>query len=187
MKTLLSISGLMICGLLLSPQIDANTKKGQQPPVQTKEYKVPGSVAISTAKRHGYRFSAWDGKRNNKLQEILGDGCDFKGMHWTIDSKKKCYVNGFNASRKCMKLRKGWKLKDIRLKGSYVWKTRPSNTERPTFQVESNNQSSAAKIVSIDYITLIGPKGKFNKFEEAFSHCSDPNYSSSSRRPNRRN
>ena len=43
-------------------------------PVLKKSYKVPGSVAIGTAKRHGYHFGV--------AMKDIPRGCKFQGLHW---------------------------------------------------------------------------------------------------------
>lgn len=184
MKSLSSIAFLAVLtiGLFLSSELYASTKKGQKVYQQTKEYKVPGPVVISAAKRHGYYFTySSQSKRRNK-NKLAPKACNFVGHHWQIASNKSCTLYGFSEPwkrsnrRKCTSLREGWKIKKIELEGSYVWKSRPSNTTRPKFVVKSENKSSSMKNVSIKSVTLVGPKGKFNKFEEAFSHCSDNSY-----------
>ncbi len=163
----------------------AKSDRRQAPVVRTKEYVVPGSVAIGIAKQHGYRFPSRTQKtrvfwRNGKRRVYRRKGtCKFMGMHWQVNAKESCPIVGFKAPRnksKCETLRKGWKIKEIKLQGSYVWSERPVNTNKPIFTATSKNASSKTKTVTIKTVTLIGPEGPFNKFEEAFNHCSQSNY-----------
>ncbi len=163
----------------------SKSDRRQAPVVRTKEYVVPGSIAIGIAKQHGYRFPSRAGKtkafwRLGKRRIFRKTGtCKFVGMHWEVRAKRICPIMGFVAPRsksKCKVLRKGWKIKEIKLQGKYVWSERPVNTNQPLFTATSKNDSSAIKIVTIKTVTLIGPEGPFNKFEEAFNHCSQSNY-----------
>ncbi len=168
---------------LTKPVKTSNSRHTQ--PVRTKEYTIPGATAIGIAKQHGYLFPSRTSKkrvyiRNGKRRVYRRKGtCKFMGMHWQVDAGKECPIIGFLAPKskpKCRKLRKGWKVKGIKLQGNYVWSSRPANTSVPFFSATSKNQSSKTKALTIKTVTLIGPEGPFNKFEEAFNHCSDRNY-----------
>ena len=157
----------------------AKSQKRQNQPVRTKEYKVPGAAAVGYAKKHGYKFP--DGTKRirigNRIKSVKA--CKFMGMHWQVDSKKTCGIWGFSSPRgksKCKKLRSGWKIKDMTINGNFVWSIRPVNTTSPTFRIWSENNSTKSKAVSVRYVTLIGPEGPANKWQEAFNHCSDRNY-----------
>lgn len=151
--------------------------------VPKKVYKIPGSSAVSVARRNGYKFinlhrnSIPD--RNPPHSPVIYPvtSCTFYGVHWTVPSKKTCGLRGFQSNNsKCKKLRKGWKVKKISIKGSYVWRTQPLNTENPYFDLYANNAATKAKPVIIQWVELEGPSGAKNKWLEAFNHCSDPNY-----------
>jgi hypothetical protein len=145
-----------------------------------KQYKVPGPAAISVAKSHGYLFKNGRGGMDEKLFKYRYRECKFMGMHWQVSPKRSCKIHGFAApgsrKAKCSKLRKGWEIKDVRLKGAHVWKRRPVNTSRPLFFAIADNGASSMKPVSIDWVMLEGPDGPNNKWQEAFSHCSDSSY-----------
>lgn len=135
----------------------------------SKDYRVPGPVLISAAKRHGYlfgqtiRFSADSSK------------CTFQGMNWTVKSGGTCVLHGLASENyRCVHLRRGWTVKNIRFKGlPYVWKVRPEGKTEPKFSVQVKNSASVSKAFVIDYVTLTGPSGPFKDFEKAFSHCSE--------------
>ncbi len=199
--TRLIVTGVITASLLTSTILNAagnsspkkqyskttysKSDRRQAPVARTKEYVVPGSAAIGIAKQHGYLFPSRAAKtrvfrRNGKTRRYRTKGtCKFMGMHWQVDAGKECPIMGFVAPRskpKCKVLRKGWKIKEIKLQGSYVWSERPVNTSEPLFTATSKNASSKVKAVTIKTVTLIGPEGPFNKFEEAFNHCSQSNY-----------
>ncbi len=151
--------------------------KQRTQPVRTKEYRVPGPSAISYAKRHGYTFP--EGKRRVEIKKrrFRLERCKFMGMHWQVDPNTKCYIWGFSTSKeKCKNLRKGWKMKQMQISGNFVWTNRPANNTNPDFQIFAENNGATAKAISIRRITLIGPEGPANKWQEAFDHCSDPSY-----------
>lgn len=168
---------LVLATLLIEP-IQAKNKSGLvKIERQKKTYKVPGVVAISTAKRHGYQFLSRGTAKKRRGSSRQNQSCSFMGMHWTTASKKTCRVSGFSGSKpKCRKLRKEWKIKNIKLKGNYVWTTRPANTPSPIFAARVTNNSSKSQVLTIDSITFEGPIGPSNSWQDAFSHCSDPNY-----------
>ncbi len=168
---------LVLC--LCTQPSSAATSKGTSNKIVTakKTYKVPGVVAIATAKRHGYRFAAKNRVKNRRK------GCQFMGAHWSISSKKSCQVSGFySRKQKCRALRNGWKVKAIKLKGNYVWVKRPESTRLPLFLANTSNQSTKAQVITIDEVILEGPVGAANSWERAFSHCSDSNYQANSSR-----
>ncbi len=175
---IISLALYAIFALLPVEVLATQTKRPTGPIVtQKKNYKVPGAVAVSTAKRHGYRFYSVKRTKNSRRISSYDKSCEFQGMHWTTKSKKECIITGFSNSRsKCRSLRNGWRLKEIRLKGNYVWTSRPANTQTPKFRATVTNNSSKAQVLLVDYLILEGPMGPSNSWEDAFSHCSDPNY-----------
>lgn len=65
------------------------------------------------------------------------------------------------------KLAPGWKLKSVRLGGSYVWDRRPQlGTNDPSFRVKATSSSRTTGAVRIRSLTLSGPYGA--KAEDAF-------------------
>ncbi|MES9972573.1 MAG: hypothetical protein ABW092_21265 [Candidatus Thiodiazotropha sp.] len=143
-----------------------------------KQYKVPGPAAISVAKQHGYIFKQSRGDEN--LFKYRYRECMFMGIHWQVSPKRSCKIYGFAVPKgktaKCSNLRRGWKIQDVRLKGDFVWRRRPVNTSKPLFSAISDNGTPRMKPISIDWIMLEGPDGPNNKWQEAFSHCSDSSY-----------
>jgi hypothetical protein len=140
---------------------------------------VKSSSKTTYAKRHGYRFP--DGKKRVKIRGRFKSihTCKFMGMHWQVDSKKTCGIWGFTSPRskaKCRNLRTGWKIKEMTLNGNFVWTMRPVNTTSPTFKIWAENNSTKAKAITVRNVTLIGPEGPANSWQQAFNHCSDPNY-----------
>jgi hypothetical protein len=146
--------------------------------LMAKQYKVPGPAAISVAKQHGYLFKQSRG--DEALFKYRYRECMFMGTHWQVSSQRSCKIYGFAVPKgktaKCSKLRRGWKIKDVRLKGDFVWRRRPVNTSKPLFSAISDNGTSSMKPISIDWILLEGPDGPNNKWQEAFNHCSDSSY-----------
>lgn len=135
----------------------------------TKDYRAPGPVAISTAKRHGYRFT------QTVRFSADSEKCFHQGSHWSVKPGGTCILKGFVSSKsRCKSLRSGWKVKDVQFRGlPYVWQLRPENKPQPEFQIKVRNTSSVMKPLTLDYITLSGPEGPFKDFENAFSHCSE--------------
>lgn len=144
--------------------------------VKKQIYKIPGTIAISVAKKHGYIFKV--------SMSSVPKGCKFRGSHWEIPVGVYCNILGFQSNiKRCAKLRSGWKLKEITFKGGLNGSAArwPRETPYPDFELGPSNAAPNAakrKAIQIDQLTLEGPEGNFNKFEEAFSHCSDPCYSS---------
>jgi len=143
-------------------------------PILKKTYKVPGSTIISTAKRYGYYFGVG-------VQDAP-KGCEFRGAHWTIPAKTSCEIIGFKSNiNKCRFLRKGWTIEDIQF-SNLNYDDQATNSyylptgKDPLIQLWPRNRASKAKPVNIKHVILKGPTGAFKKFEEAFSHCSDPTY-----------
>ena len=142
--------------------------------IKKKVYRVPGHLIIQKAARHGYKFTT-----NNKGSQ---NSCSFTGKHWEIPVGAQCNILGFQSKvKRCELLRKGWVLKNIILKGATTGGRNrlPRNSLSPKFDIRiSNFQTNAtqSKVVQIHQLTLEGPEGNFNKYEEAFSHCSDPRY-----------
>ena len=155
-----------------------STKK-KSSPVVTKEYKVPGSAVIGYAKQHGYDFLGILKSKGTNAQKK--GACKFVGNHWQISRNASCTLDAFMhwGNVKCRDLRKGWKIKKVEINGSFKWNPNsgmPVNTSKAMIRLNSENKSRPTYPVSIKTITLIGPKGPFNKWQEAYSHCSDPNY-----------
>ena len=164
LKALLA-SALIVCSAGLFSTVHA-AQKGR---VATKTYTVPGSVIVSHAKRHGYEFDA-------PFQTMFSN-CEFMGMHWTAPPKQKCTVVGLHSTKsKCKNLRRGWKIKTMRMSGPASWRTRPVNTTEPFFDLNINNTGTKVKAVQIRDMTLIGPSGPANHWQEAFTHCSQSSY-----------
>lgn len=153
------------------------SQKRQTVPVRTKEYKVPGAAVLGYAKKHGYQFPSGRGLERIGKRRYKRSKCTSMGMHWNIPAEKSCKITGFRTTKsKCEQLRVGWKVKEVRVKGSFVWNHRPVNVTKPLFVINAYNDSSKAKPVMVEWVVLEGPEGSFNKWQEAFNHCSDPNY-----------
>jgi len=153
----------------------SKSQKQRATTVRTKEYKVPGVAAIGYAKTHGYKFEAFDPTTTNQKGK-----CKFIGSHWQIGRNENCFIIAFRANHlpaKCKNLRKGWKIKRAEISGNFYWgSSRPVNTAKTQFEFRSDNDSRPTYPVSIRNITLIGPEGPFNKWQEAFNHCTENNY-----------
>jgi hypothetical protein len=168
---------LILTVLPLEPLLAKNKSGSTKLERQKKTYKVPGVTAISAAKRHGYQFLSRGPSKKSRNRSRPTQSCDFMGMHWTTASKKTCRISGFLGNKpKCRMLRKEWRIKEIKLKGNYVWTTRPANTTSPNFSVRVTNSSTKTQVLSIDSVTFEGPIGPSNSWQDAFSHCSDANY-----------
>jgi hypothetical protein len=168
---------LLLTGLSFNLLAADSKRHSGQLERQKKTYTIPGPVVISAAKRHGYQFFSTRKTRSSKRSSPYDKSCEFMGMHWTTRSSRTCNITGFSGRKqKCRKLRKGWSLKEIKLKGSYVWTSRPANTPSPQFKVKVTNNSSKTQVLNVDKVALVGPIGPSNSWEDAFSHCSDPNY-----------
>ena len=140
-------------------------------PVLKKTYKVPGSTAIGTAKRYGYSFAVG--------MKDAPKGCRFIGSHWHIPANSNCEIIGFKSNKKkCRFLRKGWTIEDIKFNNINI-NDQATNSyylprgNDPLIQLWPRNRTTKAKAVTIKHIVLKGPSGSFNKFKEAFSHCSE--------------
>jgi len=142
--------------------------------VKKKIYNIPGSAVIQTAIKHGYKFTV---KNNRSLKT-----CSFKNNRWEIPVGAQCNILAFQSKiKRCAMLRKGWVLKKVSVKGGVIkrWNELPKNSPNPSFNISLSNShpnASRPKMIQIEQITLEGPEGKFNKYEEAFSHCSDLRY-----------
>jgi len=152
------------------------SKKPQPAAPKTKEYKVPGSAVIGYSKQHGYEFYGFQLPKKTKPS-----ACQFMGSHWQIGKNESCRLEAFLnwGPAKCNQLRKGWKIKNVEIKGDFRWDRsfgRPVNTTKTRIIFKSSNNSRKMYPVSIKFITLVGPEGPFKKWQEAFNHCTDSNY-----------
>jgi hypothetical protein len=143
--------------------------------IELKEYRVPGPVAVSTAKKHGYEFFV----RYAPL--LMTPGCVAYGHSFQVLPHRTCVIDGFipknRQKTQCIVLRHGWKVKEIIINNFDSWDLRPENTNDPWFSVrKQNNQAQTNAVVTIETVVLEGPDGPFKSFENAFSHCSDPDY-----------
>lgn len=139
--------------------------------VRTKTYRIPGPLAIVKAKKHGYTFSGDHQK------------CKFNGSHaWTIQPAPNqgtyCKMKGFSPLRNqqnCNRLRNGWKIIDMKFYGKVNWHAKYT-AKSAGIMFSSENDSRGPKMVMLKTLVLEGPTGPQKKFEDAFSHCSDPQY-----------
>jgi len=130
-----------------------------------KTYNIPGPLAVTLAKKHGYIFKG-DAK------------CRFNGQAWMIQPDPNngtyCKMDGFSyRNEKCRYLRKGWEIKSMTFSDSFDWMVKHYQYE-PSFRVASENDTSVPKMLMLKNIRLVGPAGA--KFEDAFSHCDDVGY-----------
>ncbi|TQV74941.1 hypothetical protein FLL45_08255 [Aliikangiella marina] len=180
---------LAATSLLFSAQVSAFDKKGNVT-VRNKEFKVNGIMAWSEAKKNGFRFypqgatGSLDGqdtrsfnyfKRGNKVIGYKPNGSQVLGgvnllVHNSYNAKygKQELFANFHIFAK-RKLKRGWRIKEIKLNGSYRWlkKYKANTNEISTVVkvVKPKGSNTAAKAM-IKEIVLIGPVN--GRWQDAF-------------------
>lgn len=166
----------------------------QPPPVPIKEFKVPGLLAWSEAKKNGFKFypkeatgnrdgsNSWGesyyttskgNKKSTKGSQVIG------GVNMLVHNKyrtgffpkKPLEITGYFRIFSDKRLRPGWKIKSINITGNYEWtKTKyRRNTQiiRTMIKIVKPAQVSKASTAMIKEIVLIGPKN--GQWQDAFS------------------
>ena len=142
------------------------------PETAAQEYVIPGPAAISVARRHGYEFKPILARGDT----LIDWGCRMVGQHFEIPPGVRCAFQGFEGTGKCLRLREGWRVKEIRMFGVYDWRRRPETTAIPRFEFEGDNRTGMVRVAMVDRLVLEGPSGPPQYWKEAFNHCSDPAY-----------
>lgn len=133
---------------------------------KVKVFNIAGPLAITKAKRHGYRFKG-------------DEECQFNGSAWIVQPRTTgtyCKMDGFispSGKRRCSKLRKGWEIKDMKFNRAYKWMIKYKKFE-PGIRMTIDNQTQGPLMLMLKTLTLVGPAE--GSFEDAFSHCDDATY-----------